>query len=337
MTGAHIGQPGHARPRIASALKRPALTTSPLRRVGLAILLHSGIGRVRRILMFCALLGASGCSPGVLDPVGPVGEQNRQILFNSVAIMLCVVVPVILATAVIGWWYRSSNRKATYQPSFVYSGRLEMLVWAIPILVVLFLGGIAWIGAHDLDPAKPLKSSQRPLEVQVVSLDWKWLFIYPESGIATVNHLVIPVGRPVHFSLTSSSVMNAFFVPRLGSMIYTMNGMTTQLNLQADHAGRYLGQSSQFSGDGFASMRFNTDAVAPAAFDAWVAQARQSGPVLDQATYDTLAIPSENVAPQAYRGVAPGLFNTILMRSTPHTKDPLPPAPAASPLSTEKR
>jgi len=337
MTGSQLGQPGDARSQSAPAARRLACARSPQRWSRTTRLLHRSMSPARRMLVLGTLLAAGGCSPGVLDPVGPVGDQNRQILLNSVAIMLCVVVPVILATAVIGWWYRSSNRKAAYRPDFVYSGKLEMLVWTIPILVVLFLGGIAWIGAHDLDPAKPLKSNQRPLEVQVVSLDWKWLFIYPESGVASVNHLVIPVGRPVHFSLTSSSVMNAFFVPRLGSMIYTMNGMTTQLNLQADHAGRYLGQSSQFSGDGFASMRFNTDAVAPAAFDAWVAQARQSGPVLDQATYNTLAIPSENVAPQAYRGVAPGLFNTILMRSAPHTKDPLPPAPAASPLSTEKR
>ncbi len=158
-----------------------------------------------------------------------------------------------------------------------------------------------------------------------MSLDWKWLFIYPESGVASVNHLVIPVGRPVHFGLTSSSVMNAFFVPRLGSMIYTMNGMTTQLNLQADHAGRYLGQSSQFSGDGFAAMRFNTDAVAPAAFDAWVARtpperpgARPGHPMTTWRSRPRMSRRKPIAA------VTPGLFNTILMRSAPHTKGPLP-------------
>jgi len=300
---------------------------------------------IRRVLILGGAMAAGGCTPGILDPVGPVGAAQRQILYNSVGIMLCVVVPVILATALIGWWFRSTNRKARFRPDFVYSGRLEALVWAIPLLVILFLGGIAWIGAHDLDPAKPLKSTRPPLEVQVVSLDWKWLFIYPEAGVASVNRLVIPVGRPVHFSLTSSSVMNAFFVPRLGSMIYTMNGMTTQLNLQADHAGRYPGQSSQFSGDGFASMRFNTDAIPPLAFDAWVAQVRRAGPVLDKAAYDRLASPSQNIAPYAYRAVDPGLFEAILMRSTPHAPGPVPgpvpghvPAsPAASPLSTENR
>ena len=300
--------------------------------------LRAGIAEsVRRSVIVGVAIAATGCTPGVLDPVGPVGAAQRQILLNSVGIMLCVVVPVILATAAIGWWFRASNRNATFRPDFVYSGRLEALIWAIPLLVILFLGGIAWIGAHDLDPAKPLSSAQPPLEVQVVSLDWKWLFIYPEQGVASVNRLVIPVGRPVHFSLTSSSVMNAFFVPRLGSMIYTMNGMTTQLNLQADHAGRYPGRSSQFSGDGFASMRFDTDAVPAQKFDAWVTQVRAGGPVLDKAAYETLASPSQNIVPHAYRAVDPGLFDAILMRSAPHTASHALPAPAASPLSTEKR
>ncbi len=271
----------------------------------------------RRLRLLPAILPPllGGCAPGILDPVGPVGAAQKTILFNSVGIMLCIVVPVILATLAVGWWFRASNRHAKYQPDFVYSGRLEVLVWAIPLLVIMFLGGVAWIGAHDLDPAKPLASKTKPLEVEVVSLDWKWLFIYPESGIASVNHLVLPVGRPVHFKLTSSSVMNAFFVPRLGSMIYTMNGMTTQLNLQADRAGRYPGLSSEFSGDGFASMRFDTDAVPAAAFDAWVAQAQRSGPILDAAGYEALVRPSEAVTPFSYRAIAPGLFNAIVMRS----------------------
>ena len=267
--------------------------------------------RLRWAVMGLAFAG-SGCAPGVLDPVGPVGAAQRTILLNSVGIMLCVVVPVIIATIVIAWWFRSTNRRARYMPGFVYSGRLEALIWAIPVLVVLFLGGIAWIGAHDLDPAKPLSSKGKPIEIQVVSLDWKWLFIYPEAGVASVNRLVLPVGRPVHFRLTSSSVMNAFFVPRLGSMIYTMNGMETQLNLQADVEGRYIGQSSQFSGDGFAGMRFNTDVVSQDAFDKWAATVRSNGPVLDHAAYARLAKPQGNVAPFSYSAVAPSLFDGIL-------------------------
>ncbi|WP_174274065.1 ubiquinol oxidase subunit II [Sphingomonas bacterium] len=283
------------------------------------------VGIAARLLLPGVALALSGCGIGVLDPVGPVGGAQRTILFDSVGIMLCVVVPVILGTAGIAWWFRASNRRATYRPDFVYSGRIETMIWGIPFLVVLFLGGIAWIGAHELDPAKPLASPAKPLEVEVVSLDWKWLFIYPEAGIASVNRLVLPVGRPVHFRLTSASVFNAFFVPRLGSMIYTMNGMTTQLNLQADRVGRYPGQSSHFSGDGFAGMRFDADAVPPAAFDGWVAHARSAGPLLDRSAYLALARPSSAVAPYAYRAVVPKLFDAIVM----HTID-APPSPAVA-------
>jgi cytochrome o ubiquinol oxidase subunit 2 len=148
--------------------------------------------------------------------------------------MLAIVVPTIAATFAFAWWFRASNARARYLPDWVFSGRIELIVWSIPLLVIMLLGGVAGIGSHDLDPAKPLTSDTPPFEVQVVSLDWKWLFIYPSHGVASVNQLVIPAATPIHFSLTSASVMNVFFVPQLGSMIYTMNGMTTQLNLQAD-------------------------------------------------------------------------------------------------------
>ena len=207
-----------------------------------------------------ASLLAAGCG-GVLDPVGPVGGQEKQILFNSTGIMLAIVIPVMLLTIAFAWWFRAGNTKATYLPNWDYSGRIELVVWAIPLLTVMLLGGIAWIGSHDLDPAKPLPSTVKPLNVEVVSLDWKWLFIYPELGIATVNQLVVPTGTPLNFRLTSATVWNAFFVPRLGVMIYTMPGMATHLNLQADAAGVYDGQSSQFSGDGFSGMRFKVQAV----------------------------------------------------------------------------
>ena len=159
------------------------------------------------------------------------------------------------------WCWRGGSAKRTprhgYQPHWAYSGRIELIVWFIPILVICFLGGVIYIGSHDLDPAKPIASQDKPLEVQVVSLDWKWLFIYPDQGVASVNQLFVPVGAPIHFNLTSASVMNAFFVPQLGSMIYTMNGMVTQLHLQADHAGDYNGLSAQFSGDGFPDMGYH--------------------------------------------------------------------------------
>jgi len=247
-------------------------------------------------------------SSGVLNPQGPVAQSERLILIDSTAIMLAVVVPVILATLAVAWWFRAGNAKATYRPDWAYSGRLEVIVWAIPALVVLFLGGVGWVSSHDLDPAKPLAEG-KPLEVQVVSLDWKWLFIYPDQGIAAVNRLVVPAGRPVHFQLTSATVMNSFFVPELGSQIYTMAGMRTQLNLQADRPGTYRGISAQFSGDGFSDMRFDVEAVAEADFGKWVDEAKAQGPVLD---YAALTQNSKAVQPAVYRGVEPGLFEKIL-------------------------
>src|SRR6266576_2833853 len=226
-----------------------------------------------------ALLG--GCTEGVLDPKGPIAGAERQILFNALGIMLAIVIPTILATLGVAAWFRASNSRARYLPTFNYSGRLEVLVWAIPAMTVLLVGGVAWVGSHDLDPRKPIVSTVKPLKVEVVSLDWKWLFIYPEQGIATVNQLTIPIGTPLNFELTSSGVMNSFFVPQLGSQIYTMAGMVTRLQLQADHPGSYRGLSAQFSGDGFADMRFNVEAVPAEGFAQWVAATRNTGPVLD--------------------------------------------------------
>ena len=171
----------------------------------------------------CAALLLSGCDWAVLDPKGPIADANKTILVDSVAIMLAIVIPTIVAILVAAWWFRASNARASYLPDFEYSGALELIVWAIPLLTIMLLGGVAWIGSHDLDPAKPLVSTEEPLNVQVVSLDWKWLFIYPDQHVASVNRLVIPAGTPIHFTLTLGSVMTAFFVPQLGSMIYTMN------------------------------------------------------------------------------------------------------------------
>jgi cytochrome o ubiquinol oxidase subunit 2 len=249
---------------------------------------------------------------GVLDPQGPIAHAERLILLDSTAIMLAVVVPVILATLVFAWWFRASNLKATYRPNWAYSGRLEFIVWSIPALVVLFLGGIGWVSSHDLDPGKPLQSEVAPIEVQVVSLDWKWLFIYPAQGIASVNRLVVPAGTPIHFRLTSATVMNSFFVPQLGTQIYTMSGMATQLNLQADQPGTYPGLSAQFSGDGFADMHFDVEAMPQAAFGEWADQTKAKAPVLDDAAYAELTRNSSAVAPAVYRGVDPGLFDNIV-------------------------
>ena len=267
------------------------------------------------VLISAAML--SGCSEGVLDPQGPVADAERQILFNSLGIMLAIVIPTILATLGVAYWFRASNERARYMPDFAYSGRLEVLVWSIPLMTVILVGGVAWVGAHDLDPRKAISPAVKPVTVQVVSLDWKWLFILPDQGIASVNHLTVPVGTPISFELTSSGVMNSFFVPQLGSQIYTMSGMTTHLQLQADHPGTYRGLSAQFSGDGFADMRFTLDAVPAQQFEQWVTTTRNSGPVLDAQTYADLAKPSEAVAPFSYRAVARGLFNQIVSSGSP--------------------
>jgi cytochrome o ubiquinol oxidase subunit 2 len=271
----------------------------------------------RVIVAVAGSLSLSACQSAVLDPQGPVGVAAKTILTNSIVIMLAIVIPTLLATLAFAWWFRASNVKARYQPDFAYSGRIEFVTWSIPVLVVLFLGGIAWIGAHELDPAKPLASPTKPVEIQVVSLDWKWLFIYPDQGIASVNQIIVPAGVPLHFALTSASVMNAFFVPQLGSMIYTMNKMTTQLNLQADRPGVYFGLSSHYSGDGFSGMHFDMHAVSMADFIAWVQATRGSGPVLDTQSYRDLARQSMNVRPFTFGSADPGLFQDIVTQKLP--------------------
>jgi cytochrome o ubiquinol oxidase subunit 2 len=268
------------------------------------------------------LLSLSDCSGGVLDPQGPIGAANAKILLNALGIMLVIVVPTILAILLFGWWFRASNTRARYRPDFVYSGGIELVVWGIPILVIMFLGGVIWIGSHDLDPFKPIASPDKPTEVQVVSLDWKWLFIYPDEGVASVNELVVPAGVPVHFSLTSASVMNMFFVPQLGTMIATMNGMVTQLHLAADKPGEFYGQSAQFSGDGFSGMNFMVRAVPRDAFAQWVAGARQTGSALDRASYLALCQQSSNVRPFTYRTVDATLFNGVVTQQLPPCPGP---------------
>jgi cytochrome o ubiquinol oxidase subunit II len=271
--------------------------------------------RIALVLISAAML--SGCAEGVLDPRGPVADAERQILFDSLGIMLAIVIPTIVATLAVAYWFRASNKRARYLPDFAYSGRLEVLVWSIPAMTVILVGGVAWVGAHDLDPRKAISQAVKPVTVQVVSLDWKWLFILPDQGIASVNHLTVPVGTPISFELTSSGVMNSFFIPQLGSQIYTMSGMATHVQLQADHPGTYRGLSAQFSGDGFADMRFTVDAVPAQQFEQWVKTTRNSGLVLDAQTYADLAKPSEAVTPFTYRAIAPGLFNTILSAGSP--------------------
>ncbi len=265
----------------------------------------------------------AGCGGGVLDPQGLVGDGNRQILLNSLAVMLVIVVPTIIGALVFAWWFRASNSKARYRPGFTYSGRIELIVWSIPTLTILFLGGLIYYGSHALDPRRPLGPADKTLEIEAVALDWKWLFIYPAQRIATVNELTIPAGTPVRFRLTSASVMNVFFVPQLGSMIYAMNGMESELNLQADRPGELYGQGAHYSGSGFPGMNFTVHVVPAEAFSGWAAAVADGPGVLDAKSYRALALQSKDVPPSAYGEVQDGLFDAIVRQE-------IPPAPGPS-------
>jgi cytochrome o ubiquinol oxidase subunit 2 len=270
-----------------------------------------------RLMLILAALALSGCESWIARPAGPVSGAERMIFLDTLVIMLLIVVPVIVATIAFAWWYRASNERARRLPDWSFSGRIELVVWSIPALVILFLGGIAWISAHDLDPARPLAAKRAALEIDVVALDWKWLFIYPQQRVASVNRLVVPAGVPLHFRLTSATVWNVFWIPKLGSMLYCMYGMAGTLYLQADRPGNYRGVSAMISGDGFATMHFDTEALSDAQFNAWADGVRTTGPTLDERAYRQLLKPSSAVAPYSYRSVMPGLFDAIVLQRLP--------------------
>ncbi|MFL6771910.1 MAG: ubiquinol oxidase subunit II [Sphingomicrobium sp.] len=278
------------------------------------------------------LMLMSACNRGILDPVGPVGQAEKTILINSTAIMLAIIIPTMIATVAFAWWFRRGNSKATYRPEWEYSGAIELVVWSIPALTILLLGGITWIGSHALEPSLPLKSAVKPVRVEVVSLDWKWLFIYPDQGIATVNQLVVPAETPVSYRLTSATVWNVFFVPQFGTMIYTMPRMTTRLNLQADRPGTYDGLSAHFSGDGFPGMQFKAQVLPPEQFAVWAQGARGQGGALDSRSYAELTKPTSYVKPMAYGAVDPRLFDAIVANRVAqlHLPAAAPPSEQAS-------
>ena len=273
--------------------------------------------RLKRWAVLAAPLCLAACQPAVLDPQGPVGSAEKSILIDSMAIMLAIVVPTIVGALGVAWWFRKSNARARYLPDWAYSGQVELIVWGIPVLVITLLGGVAWIGSHQLDPAQPIAANTPAIQIQGVSLDWKWLFIYPDQHVASVNQLVVPAGVPVRFSLTSASVMNFFFIDKVCSLIYTMNGMSTQLNLRADQPGEFAGLSTHYSGDGFSDMHFQMRAVPADQFQGWIADTRKAGPTLDTGSYANLAKQSQNVTPFTYRDVEQGLFQRIVAQEVP--------------------
>ncbi len=258
----------------------------------------------------------------LFDPQGPIAAADQTILIDSVIIMLAIILPTMAAVLAFAWWFRETNPRAIFRPEFAYSGRIELVVWSIPALTVILLGGVAWIGSHQLDPAAPVAGTGSPVRIQAVSLDWKWLFIYPDLRIATVNTLTVPVGSPLQFELTSASVMNVFFVPQLGSMIYTMNGMVTRLNLRADNEGDYKGLSAQFSGDGFPDMMFDVHVVPALAFPGWVAKTAEGAKVLDADAYRKLAQQSLATGTPGYRLQDPTLFEAIATQRIPAAPGP---------------
>jgi len=253
----------------------------------------------------------------ILDPQGPIGAAEKTILIDSLAIMLAIVLPTIVAIFAFAFWFRASNTKAFHWPDWEYSGRIELVVWSVPALTVILLGGVAWIGAHQLDPAKAVEGFDKPLTIQAVSLDWKWLFIYPDQKVATINTLTVPEGVPLQFQLTSASVMNVFFIPQFGSMIYTMNGMATRLNLRADTPGTFQGLSAHFSGDGFSDMHFDVHVVPSEQFSKWAQDASGAEKALDQHSYEEIARPSMKSEQAIYRLGDPNLFNSIVAQKLP--------------------
>ncbi|BFM50074.1 ubiquinol oxidase subunit II [Marinomonas sp. THO17] len=256
----------------------------------------------------------AGCQGGVLDPKGQVGIEEKQLIIVATLLMLLVVIPVIFMTLYFAWKYRE-GRDEIYEPKWSHSTKIETVVWAIPVVIIIVLGVITWKSTHALDPYKPLEHEKDHITVQVVSMNWKWVFIYPEQGIATVNELVFPADVPVAFRISSEGTMNSFFIPQLGSQIYSMAGMVTKLHLIANEPGTFKGFSSNYSGAGFSGMKFNAIATpTEAEFDEWVAQVKESGNVLDQASYDELAQPTENHPVEYFGSIKPGIFHDNVMK-----------------------
>ncbi|MCF7768639.1 MAG: ubiquinol oxidase subunit II [Achromobacter pulmonis] len=273
---------------------------------------HPLLATLTRIFGVGAVMLLGGCNMEILSPKGDIGAQEKTLLFTATGLMLLVVIPVIIMVLTFAWKYRASNTKADYQPKWAHSTAIEVVVWTIPCVIVAILAVITWRSTHALDPYKPLVSEHKPVTIEVVSLDWKWLFIYPEYDIATVNEIAFPVDVPVNFRITSASVMNSFFIPQLGSQIYSMAGMETKLHLNAREPGTYAGISANYSGAGFSGMRFKAIATSQEGFDNWVKQAKASGTALTPAVYQELTKRSEHNPVARYASVPPSMFDYIL-------------------------
>jgi cytochrome o ubiquinol oxidase subunit II len=265
-----------------------------------------------RMLLIAAVLLLGGCDMVLFNPKGQVGLDQRNLIILSTLLMLLVVVPVIVMALVFSVKYRASNEKARYTPEWAHSRKIETVVWGVPLVIIIVLGVVTWKSTHALDPYRPLDSDVKPMVVQVIATDWKWLFIYPELGIASVNELAMPVDTPVNFQVTSDGAMTSFFIPALGGQIYAMAGMQTQLHLIANEAGQYRGIAANYNGPGFSDMHFKTLATDAAGFDKWVAGVRAGQARLDKDSYARLAKPTFNHPVEHYASIQPDLFQTII-------------------------
>jgi cytochrome o ubiquinol oxidase subunit II len=253
----------------------------------------------------------------LLDPKGPVGYAERTLIIAAFVLMLIVVIPVFIMTFCFARRYRASNSKAVYTPKWNYSARIDLVVWLVPIVIVMALGILAWSATYHLDPYKAIDNSAKPINIEAVSLDWNWLFIYPDYDIAVVNQLVFPTNVPLSFKITSGTVMTSFFIPQLGSQIYAMAGMETRLHLLAGESGVYQGQNQQFSGRGFSDMHFKATATPRDQFEGWVQKVKQSSNKLDLPGYEELEKPSIGYPVTYFSAVKPGLFLDIMRKYNP--------------------
>jgi cytochrome o ubiquinol oxidase subunit 2 len=278
---------------------------------------------VRRGLFLLPFSLLAGCNTVVLNPSGDIAAQQGQLVIISTALMLLIIVPVIALVFIFAWRYRKNNTSAKYEPDWDHSTKLELVIWGAPLLIIIVLGLITWISTHKLDPYRPLErldanrpipAETKPLVVQVVALDWKWLFIYPEQNIATVNELVTPIDVPIRFKLTASTVMNSFYIPALAGQIYAMPGMDTTLHAVINKPGEYEGFSANYSGAGFSHMRFKYHGVTAADFDSWVQKTKAGGGTLERADYLALETPTTREPVRRYGAVAPNLYDAIVNR-----------------------
>jgi cytochrome o ubiquinol oxidase subunit 2 len=278
------------------------------------------VTKLRHILSILATAGItlllSGCKFGVLNPKGIIAQSEFRLLVESILLMFIIVIPVLILVIAIGWIYRAKNKdNAEYKPDWGHSNIIEVVCWTVPCIIIAVLATMTWISTHKLDPYKPIIiKGKKQLTIQVVALDWKWLFIYPKQGIATVNYFYIPVDRPIQLQITSDAPMNSIEIPQLAGQIYAMGGMRTKLHLVANYPGVYKGFSANYSGNGFAGMKFNVHADSEKQFDQWVAKVKRSHKHLNVESYDHLALPTINNPVESYSTVTKGLFMGIINR-----------------------